>query len=305
MADFENVFPDDGRELTTLFAEQNVIYVGSATGIFTMPMSISDDGLTVNPAGIYPTRAQYGPLSPRGLVGTPMGWYFIGYPGVFQFDGSNAVLMSQEMNWFWRDSLSASQISNGSIEYDTHRDRLLVSLTRNGQAENDITLVYDFATSQWTRYDFGAHHFAMLSYPSNDPRLYWADPDVTEGRVYRMDQGLTRDLDMHMTAYFRTGQMNLGEVVGDRGQLSEWFFEGRRDPYANIALWVYLDGDTTAAFADTIPFGTGGWAVNRMEFPAGVAGHHAQVMLRVTGADTCNATALRIDVVPEGTVDQE
>lgn len=305
VADFENVFPDDGQTISTLAAEQNVIYVFSATGIYIMPMSISDDGVTLDPTGIFPTRAKYGPLTPRGLVKTPMGWYFIGYPGVFQFDGSNATLMSQEMNWFWRDSLLSSQISSGSIEYDTHRDRLLVSLPRANTTANDITLVYDFTTGQWARYDFGAHHFAMLSYPSNEPRLYWANPDVTAGRVYRMDPGLKRDLDMQMTAYFRTGQMLLGTVLGDRGQLGEWFVEGWWDQYAHVALLVYLDGDTTVAFADTIPSGTGGWQVNRMAFPVGLGGHHAQIMLRVTDADTCNVTGLRIDITPEGTVDQE
>lgn len=305
VADFENAFPDDGRTLTTLGVEQNIVYAHAPTAIFTIPMATDDDGLSQEATGIFKTRAQYGALSPKGLVGTPYGWYFVGYPGVFEFDGYNATLMSSEVSWFWRDSLAAADVVNACIKYDTHRDILLISVARRGSIKNDVTLVYHFPTRQWSRYDFGADHFEQVSYPTNNPQLYWADANVMDGGVYRMDDTLTRDLGETINAYFRTGIEILGQTIGDRGQLTEWYLQGRWNSLANVSLSTFLNGSSTAHFVDTIPMGTGGWRPARMVFPLGVSGWYAQFLIQVQDADTCNLTGFRYDLVPEGTVDQK
>jgi hypothetical protein len=306
VADFEVVYTDDGQFLTTLFGEQNYVYLGTPTIIYIMPMVVSADLLTIEPTGIYPTRARFGPLSPDGLTATPYGWYFIGFNGVYDFNGSDATLMSQEMRWFWKDSLSSEQLAQGAIVYDTYRDRLLVSVARTNSTENDVTLVYDFLTKQWGRYSFGGHHFQVLSYPGDEPRLYWADKDVSVGGVYRMDEGLTGDMGVSMSPYFTTGLLTLGNLPGSRVRLSEWFLESRRGSAANIALSVFVDGSSTALHVDSAQTGTSGWQVDRVAFPlAGLSGNKFQFKLQATNADTCEITGLRIDHLPEGEVNPQ
>ena len=289
------VYDDDGSYISALAVEQNILYAHKPTRIYTLPI----DRITLEPSAIYPALSTVGAVSERGLVTTPYGQFFIGFNGIYHFDGNGSELFSGPVSWFWRDSVDVTALENAPLVYDAPRNRLMASLTRKGSTRNDMTLVYDFTTGMWSKYSIGAGVFAMLSYPSQRPDLYWSDPNPEAGRVMRMEDVGTDSL-MDIVSYWQSGWLPLSGGLGNRSSLFEWYLENRRDVLGRVIMSIYINGSETAEAVDTLDAGFTGWRTDFRAFQSGLSGDRFSFRLTSEAADSLEITALRIDHAPEG-----
>lgn len=289
------VYDDDGSYISALAVEQNILYAHKPTRIYTLPI----DRITLEPSAIYPALSTVGAISDRGLWTTPYGQFFIGFNGLYHFDGNGSNLFSGPVSWFWRDSVDAATLESAPLVYDAPRNRLLASLTRKGSAYNDMTLVYDFVTGTWSKYTIAAGVFAMLSYPTQRPELYWSDPNPEVGRVMRMDEVGTDSL-TDIVSYWQSGWLPLSGGLGHRASLFEWYLENRRDVLGTVSMGVYVDGAETPSVVDTLSTGFVGWRTDFRSFPGLISGDRFSFRLTSIGADSLEITGLRIDHAPEG-----
>lgn len=309
VGDWENVYTDDGQNLSAIVIEDNTLWAGKPTSITALPMIIDQQGTSLEPSGAFPTRSRYGPISQKAVVGTPDGYYFIGWNGVYR-GMSGSELISGELQWYWRDSVEQANLDRACIGYDQSRNRLFVSIPTSGSDVNNTTLVYDIATGLWVRYSFGAGEFHSASYPSNDAQLYWTNPDPAAGAIFRMEPGLTFDNAMTdikaggndpIRPSLVTGWVTLDNDPTNEVTLTEWIIGGEIGSTTEIAMTVYVDSDTTASFVDTLSF-SGGYAMNRVGFPIGITGNIFKFKMDAIAGDTVNVTSWGVAHVPAGKV---
>lgn len=297
--DFVDIATDDGSSLTALAAEQYMIYVHKLRAIYQVPLD-NEGKPSADVGGVQPTRSAFGAVSQDALVQGSDGWYFIGLNGVNQFSGSASSLISAAISDFWADSVDVTNIAVATLAYDQVRNKLMGSVPLKGSDRNTTTLVYDLVSGQWTRYSLGARQFAALSYPNATPEIYWGSPDVSKGRVYRIDRDVATDTLRDIVPRWSSGWVHLAGTVGQQSQLLEYFLEGYTSAESRLILSVYTDGSATAVFVDTTVGGAAAWTTERRSFSPGLVGETFRFQLDGYRADALEVTALRIDHVPAG-----
>lgn len=298
-----------GEVNTALSSEQNVLYVHKPSGIWSVPLS---DGAV--PLGVFPTKSRAGALSMRGITSCWRGQFFVSYGGVYQFQrggdtqyGNNASsqIISEPINQFWIDSLDRARLVLASVSYSKRFDRLYVSVTRKSTQSallgNDVTLVYDFRTQLWSKYNIGIGVTAELAYPGKEPILYFGSPKHGHGQVLRFTEN-PQDSGQVITSTWSTGLLALAGV-GSRASLHNYFIESKRDTASVTIFRVFVDGAATARFVDTLSIGTDLWETERRAFPDGLTGERFTFKLEFqadTSLGMIELSGLRIDYRPTG-----
>lgn len=118
------------------------------------------------------TSSQIGCVASKGVVEVRGKLYFLGYDGLYSYDGANTEYLAAKVRDKFLNFGNAAVIERAEVVYYPDHDQIWVSLTSSTSTYRDVMMVYDLSMNNWTVYTLGAEAVGTVTWANN---LIYAD----------------------------------------------------------------------------------------------------------------------------------
>jgi len=227
------------------------------------------------------TEATEGAVCQEALVQMEQGDVFIGANGVYIFKGGPLEKISSAVDHIIADSVSRGHMTN--ICAGKYMGDFWFSYTQIGSNNNNRTLVYDFDTGLWWKFDIGASVFFDEMGLDNQVGLYFGSPQIgSQGYVLEYGR-VTMDTSTYIDAWWLSPWWSDGQLNRTKSfRKAYWWVKSNAT--ATYNLTIYEDHSTTAAHSSALRPGSAGWSTEDHSIDASTQSAVAQFKIDVDSA---------------------
>ncbi len=282
---YEMVRPNAGSYITALSSWDSYVFAHMPDGIAAMSCyTFSDTARGIyagTPQTVEITEASEGAVSQEALVQMEKGDVFVGANGVFIFNGGPLEKISGAINHIIADSLDRSQMSN--VCAGKYLGDFWFSYTQIGNDHNNRTLVYDFDTGLWWKFDVGASLFFDETGVDDQVGLYWGSPQTnTQGYVMQYGRVAT-DTNTYIDAWWLSPWWS-GGALDQRKSFQKAYWWVKSNATATYNLTIYENHSETAAHTSTLRPGSAGWSIESQPVTASTQSEVVQFKIDLDSA---------------------
>lgn len=176
ISDYEYVRPDDGDEITGVFELLGKLALFKTNSITNFETQNSDD----TKWQMY-TFSFIGCPAPYSIAKSPLGIIYLGWDGIYVYNGETSQLISDVVTQEIRDILVAN-ISETTGVFFQNEYQLAYTSTESGAADNDVVLVFDTVRDAYVVEDKSINCFEVFDSGSDYGTLYSGSSTV-DGKV--------------------------------------------------------------------------------------------------------------------------
>ncbi len=238
LADFIQVRPDDGDAITFMNTELGNLIIGKTNTI----QKLYTDNNSIVSWYMSDPFSYIGCPAPYSAENTPNGLYYLGWDGVYIFNGFNSKLISVNVSDQIADILSANIDETVGIFHD---NKYLLSYTSvdAGGSTNNRVLIHDLITDSFSIDIKSIDSFVVFNSGSDSGTLYSGDSTAT-GNIYSHAPGSS---EAAIATTWESGWTDLGNK-GRKSLLNRFkiFYTGT----AGSLVFTYTndEGDTADSF---------------------------------------------------------
>jgi hypothetical protein len=146
---------------------------------------------------------QYGCLSNRAMIVYNDIMLFLDAKGIMQFNGAGLQCISSRVQPIFDSMNVTAALDRATMVHDKMRNEILIGIPTNGSTTNNVTVVYDYMSDQWSKYDgYSPATYAIAKQRfASKTALYGG----YSGQVMNFGQSLMSDNGQGFTTYFKTG----------------------------------------------------------------------------------------------------
>lgn len=188
---------NDGDRITALKEYNSRLYIFKQFSFF----ELAGD----NPGNIFEREvsSQYGCLSNRATAVYNDLMLFLDAKGVMQFNGAGLQCISTKVQPIFDSMNIAVALDRATMVHDKQRNEVLIGIPVNGSTVNNVTVVYDYLSDCWTKYDsYNPAIYATAKQRFNTKTTFYGG---YSGQVMNFGQSLSSDNGIGFTTYFKTG----------------------------------------------------------------------------------------------------
>ena len=249
-ADFLEVGFNDGYEITgmkvlgkrLIIYKTNAIYIVSFTGDANIPFVIDKSNSSV------------GCISHWSIQEVDNGHVFLGYDGLYYFDGSNSYKVSDRINDTIR-GLNRQELQTAKSAYQKDKNRYWLSVKDGTSSYNNLVITWDSFNNSFSRYSMSASALAIFTVNAREERLYFRD---ALGYTYRGDIGsddYPANTKTAINSYFWTNWKSFQDIADRKGVPHIYLYYSKTN--ADLTFAYAWDFDTTDQYSATINMNSG------------------------------------------------
>lgn len=182
--DHDFVRIDDGDEITFIKPIIGKLVIGKTNSITNFETQSSDSTLWK-----FSTYSFVGCPAPYSAASTPLGIIYLGWNGLYVYNGESSQLISDVVTQEIRDVL-ASNIAAASGIYFNNEYQLAYTSARSGSSENNVVLLYDLTRDSYVIDDKSIESWAIFD-SGNDYGTLYSGSSLTDGAVMAHDSSLS------------------------------------------------------------------------------------------------------------------
>ncbi len=188
--DYFDIRQNDGDQVTLMQDVLGVMTIGKNNSIQKIQTSYNATGQPLVDWSITDPFSFIGCVSPYSAQQTPFGLYYLGNNGIYNFDGTYSVLLSDQVTPVIKD-ISSQNFVNAYSAYYQNQYLLGYTSSASGATTNNRVLVYDTISKSYSIDTTNIGTFTVLR-GGNDIEVLFGG-DSNNGKVYSYTNG-SRDI---------------------------------------------------------------------------------------------------------------
>lgn len=177
-ADYEQIRPDDGDEITFIKNQLGILVIGKTNSIMKFS-TISSDSDQWSVLGPY---SYVGCPAPYSAVDSPLGIIYLAKNGIYVFNGESSQLISDAVTPELRDVLWTNRSNVAAVYYDNEYQMAYTSV-ESGASVNDRVIVFDVQRDSYSIDDKSLSAFEVFDSGTDEGTLY-SGSSLSDGKVF-------------------------------------------------------------------------------------------------------------------------
>ena len=232
VTDYEKIRPNDGDKITALMVQLGLLRVLKTNTIQSFYTTASSAGNWSPSAPL----THIGCPAPYSVANTPYGIAYLGWNGIYLFNGQTSQLISDAVTPQIRD-ISATNIGEAVGFYHDNQYYLSYTSTASGSATNNRVLIYNFTRDAYVLDYKDINCFEAFSAGSDLGTLY-SGSSTTDGYVFA-HSGSSSLLTIRTKTDFADGTYDDTRVLKYDSDLTEYTDD---EPILELAWDCTIDG---------------------------------------------------------------